>query len=45
MGLASQSRWYTSLIKSASNNLATSLFITFFILGEATKTLLDKLGL
>jgi hypothetical protein len=46
MRLVSQSGWYTSLIKSTSNNLAISLFITsFFVLGQTAESLLDGLGL
>jgi hypothetical protein len=45
MGLVSQSGWYTSLIKPASNNLAISLYYIFFILGKMAESLLDRLGL
>jgi hypothetical protein len=45
MVLVSQSGWYTSLMKAASNNLAISLFITFFVFDEMTESLLDGLGL
>jgi hypothetical protein len=31
MGLVSQSRWYTSLMKPVSNNLAISFFIAYFL--------------
>jgi hypothetical protein len=34
MGLASQSGWYTSLMKPVSSNLAISFFITSFCLGR-----------
>jgi hypothetical protein len=45
MELASQSGWYTSLIKPASNNLPIFFFITsFFVLGEMSESLLDWLG-
>jgi hypothetical protein len=44
-GFVSQSGWYTSLIKSTSNNLAISLYYIFFVLGEMVETLLGGLGL
>jgi hypothetical protein len=31
MGLASQSGWYTSLVKLMPNSLAIALFITYFL--------------
>jgi hypothetical protein len=46
MGLASQSGWYTSLMKPTSNNLAISLFLYYIllVLGKAAESLLDGLG-
>jgi hypothetical protein len=46
MGLASQSGWYTSLIKQPSNNLVISFFYhILLVLGETSESLLDRLGL
>jgi hypothetical protein len=51
MGLVIQFRWYTSLMKPASNNLALSLSLSLslyyilLVLGKTAELLLDGLGL
>jgi hypothetical protein len=44
-GFMSQSRWYISSMKPASNNLAISLYYIFVVLGEMVDLLCDGVGL